>query len=123
MFKRLSVIFLLNILCFSCKKKEEQNYFYKNLEREKKEQLFFNIGKVYFKNNCNGCHRKGGTDNFLEFTIKEDKYEFEFLKAFITNQDSLIKSGNEEEFNNLAYRHKFDLKNNEVKAIIYYLKK
>lgn len=129
MIKRLSVIFLLIILCFSCKKKEEQNDFYENLEKGKKEKLLFNVGKVYFQNNCKGCHRKGGTDNFLEFTIKEDKYEFDFLKAYITNQDSLIKSGNEEalrikvEFNNLPYRHKFDLNDNEVKSIIYYIKK
>lgn len=129
MVKRLSLIFLLTIVCFSCKKEEEQNVFYENLEREKKDELLFNVGKVYFQNNCKGCHRKNGTDNFLKNSIINDKYGFSFFKNFVTNQDSLIKNGNKialdlQDFsNNQPYRHKFNLNDKELKAIIYYLKK
>ena len=120
---------LLLLLFISCKKETEKNNFYENLEKEKKEKLLFGIGKVYFENNCKDCHKKYGTDNFLVYSMKNDKYEFDFLKAYITNQDSLINSGNEfaikmkEEFNNLPFRHNFKLNDNELKAIIYYLKK
>ena len=119
---------MLLMLFMSCKKEIENNDFYENLEKEKKEKLFFNIGKVYFENNCKGCHRKSGTDNFLVYAIKDDKYEFDFLRSFIQNQDSLIKSGNElaikikEENDNRPYRHKFELNDNEIKSILYYLK-
>ncbi|MGX7666712.1 hypothetical protein [Flavobacterium pedocola] len=119
---------ILLLLSISCKKEIERNDFYENLEKEKKEKLLFNIGKVYFENNCKGCHNKYGTDNFLVYGIKNDKYKFVFLRAFINNQDSLIKNGNEtaikmnEEYNNFPYRHKFKLNDNEIKSILYYLK-
>jgi hypothetical protein len=125
-----SVIFSLIVILFiSCKKGSDENDFYENLEKERKEKLLYGIGKVYFENNCNGCHKKSGTDNFLVYAIKGDKYDFEFLKAYINDQDSLIKSGDElatkmkKEYNNMPYRHKFKLKDSEIKSIIYYLKR
>lgn len=127
--KKLNLKYLTLLLLFiSCKKEIEKNDFYENLEKEKKEKLLLSIGKVYFENNCKGCHRKYGTDNFLVYAIKNDKYKFDFLRSFINNQDSLIKNGNEiaikmnEEYNKFPYRHKFELNDNEIKSIIYYLK-
>ncbi|MEZ4792669.1 MAG: c-type cytochrome [Gelidibacter sp.] len=103
-------------------KKEEVSFEQKQLALEK-------IGQIYYERNCIKCHGKRGVkDQLLEYAIKADKYEFDFIKAYVTNQDSLIKNGNKialglKDWSNQDYLHRFDVNDNEIKAIIYYLKK
>ncbi|GGF29649.1 c-type cytochrome [Flavobacterium limi] len=127
-FKIFSFIFLC--IFISCKEKENyQNDYYQKLALEKNEKIFEAIGKMYFEKNCLGCHaNKGAKDNYLEYAIKDDKYEFLFLKNFITQQNSLLKNKNKEALalkdwsNNNVYLHSFNFNENEIKAILHYLK-
>ncbi|MFD1604313.1 c-type cytochrome [Flavobacterium artemisiae] len=122
---------LVLIFLVSCKdKKIEENKFYEKLDLQKKEIVLENIGKKYFEKNCYGCHaNKGAKDNHLENAIQSDKYNYQFLKNFITKQDSLLKNKNKDALalkdwsNNNTYVHNFELNESEIKAILYYLKK
>jgi len=96
-----------------------------------KNMMMEKIGETYYQRNCIKCHAsKSAKDNFLVSSIRNEKFEFEFLNYYITNQDSLIKNGNKEaiavkeNYNpNSAFNHNFKLNRNEVKSIVYYLKK
>ena len=89
------------------------------------------IGETYYQNNCIKCHTsKNAKDNVLVSAIRNEKFSFEFLKCYITNQDSLIKNGNKEaiavkeSYNpKSVFNHNFKLNRNEVKSIVFYLKK
>ncbi|MBE8728331.1 c-type cytochrome [Flavobacterium hungaricum] len=123
--------FVFLVILISCKKKEiEENDFYKKRTQEKNERVLEAIGKKYFEKNCYGCHAdKGAKDNHLENAIQNDKYNYQFLKNFITKQDSLLKNKNKEALalkdwsNNNSYVHNFEFNESEIKAILYYLKK
>ncbi|MRX70143.1 Cytochrome c [Flavobacterium resistens] len=126
-------IFNLIILVFliSCKKKEvEGNKFYEELSMQRKEMLLENIGKKYYEKNCVSCHAgKDAKDNFLVNSVRNQKRNESFFIDFITKQDSLLKYENKEALalkdwsNENAYIHNFDFNDNEIKAILYYLKK
>lgn len=124
-------IFLILTTFISCKKKEvEKNKFYEELALEKGEILLENIGKKYYEKNCINCHGgKNAKDNFLEYSIRDQKRNEKFYIDFITKQDSLLKNGNKEAVklrywsNQNAYLHNFDFNDSEVKSILYYLKK
>ncbi|MFB9079205.1 c-type cytochrome [Flavobacterium procerum] len=115
----------------SCKRKEKDgNDFYQKKAKETNEKVLDAIGKIYFEKNCLKCHaNRGAKDNYLENAIKNDRHEYQFLKNFITKQDSLLKSKNKKALalkdwsNNNPYLHDFNLNENEIKAILYYLKK
>ncbi len=124
------LLLLLSIfLIFSCKNKENTDSDYlKKLETEKKEKLLFSIGKTYFEKNCISCHKLNakGISN-LDYSFRSNKLSVNFLSKFITNQDSLIKTKNEEaekilEFFGDIYNHNFKFNEEETKSIIYYIK-
>ena len=121
-------ILFISVACSESDKNQKSEK--EELTFEKKQIALERIGKIYYERNCIQCHaKKGVKDQILEYAIKSDRYEFEFLKAYLTNQDSLIKNGNEtalelkERWNDQTYLHDFELNDKEVKAIIYYLKK
>lgn len=124
-------LFLAFICLCSCNNKEKiENKFYVRQTQLEKEVLFENIGKRYFEKNCLACHAsKGAKDNFLEQSIKSEKYKTDFLINYITKQDSLLKNRNKDALaikewsNNNSYLHSFNFNDREIKAILYYLNK
>lgn len=128
MLKQLTRI-LFFIFFISCQQKDKtRNEFYEKLEEERKADLLFTVGRLYFDNNCQSCHRKGGTDNFMEQAVKNEKYDYDFFKYYLLNQDSLLKNGNKTAIEKRSdspdnlYRHRFKLKDSESKAVFYYIK-
>ncbi|MEW5677253.1 c-type cytochrome [Flavobacterium enshiense] len=125
--KLLLILFIF--LIFSCKNKENTDSDYlQKIELEKKERLLFSIGKTYFEKNCISCHKLGakGISN-LDYSFKSNNFSMDFLSKFITKQDSLTKSENEEaakilEFFGDIYNHNFKFNEEETKSIIYYIK-
>ena len=125
------IVSFLILICFiSCKKKEvEENKFYEKLALERKEILLENIGKIYYEKNCIKYHAgKDAKDNFLENSVRNEKWSERFFIDFITKQDSLLKFRNnnavklKEWSNNNSYLHNFKFNDNEVKAILFFLK-
>ncbi|HLV52321.1 MAG TPA: cytochrome c [Flavobacterium sp.] len=110
--------------CTNSKKNIEQDFMLEyNSEKLEK------AGQVLYSRFCFGCHSsKGSTDNFLVGNILNDYYDVHFLIAYVNRQDSLLKHKNElalklkETYNDNIYIHQFDLTEQEVKAIVYYLK-
>lgn len=129
----MKIIILIGILfiSISCNKSNKnQKLETKEFTLDQKQIILEKVGQIYYKRNCTDCHgRKGVTDQFLEYAIKSDQYEFEFLRAYLTNQDSLLKNKNlialglKDTWNNHPYLHKFDMNDEEIKAILHYLKK
>ncbi|WP_435261833.1 c-type cytochrome [Tenacibaculum sp. nBUS_03] len=124
------LISLLFILISCNTSNEKQNLGKNGLTFEQQQIVLEKIGQIYYMKNCKICHgKKGVKDQFIEYAIKNDRYEFDFLKRYLTNQDSLLKNGNKtalelkEIWNNSPYIHKFEMNENEIKSIIYYLKK
>lgn len=85
-------------------------------------------GEVLYNTHCKMCHaNRSAKDNMLRAAVVSEQYEFEYLRQYITKQDSLVNGGNKEviakrEEYNSAYLHSFELTDNEVKAILFYLK-
>ena len=86
------------------------------------------IGQIYYEKNCVMCHgQRRGLHNMLRDALLREDYDFQYLKNYITKQDSLVNAGNKEaiakrnEYNS-AYLHSFELTDNEIKAILFYLK-
>ncbi|WP_396193432.1 c-type cytochrome [Flavobacterium collinsii] len=128
----IKILIFVSFFCLiSCNKKEiQKNEFYEKLAMQKKEILLEGIGKKYFEKNCLGCHaNKGAKDNFLEYSIKNQKYRVDFFRDYITKQDSLLRNGNKDalaikEWSNYnSYFHSFVFNKSEAEAIFYYLKK
>ncbi|WP_091146875.1 c-type cytochrome [Flavobacterium caeni] len=128
---KIHVFSILIFLFCSCVKSEKViDERERKLENIDKSVFLTNIGKKYYEDNCIKCHAsKSAKDNILLYAIVNDKYDFEFLRAFVTNQDSLVKASNKEAiaikkeyFPNSAMNHNFKLSRTEIKSIIYYLK-
>ncbi|TMI74336.1 MAG: cytochrome c [Bacteroidetes bacterium] len=86
-----------------------------------------NQGKSLFQKNCGACHNVLITDNHLAGVIQ--RVGESYLKLYVTRQDSLIKAKDKyalelkREFENLATVHNFKFSNEQLNAIIAYLKK
>lgn len=122
------LIFLFIISCGNADRKTDHQD--DELSYEQKKLTIEKVGQIYYERNCLKCHaNKGMRDQHLEYAIKSDKYEFEFLKSYLTNHDSLIQNENEialelkKEWGDQTFLHEFELNENEIKALIYYLKK
>lgn len=120
----LAIIFLINIGCHHSEKNVAQDFVLEyNSQKLKK------TGEVLYSKFCVQCHgSKVANGNFFVGNIKNDKYELSFLIDYINHQDSLLTHKNQmaikikEEYGNIDYLHRFNLTEQEVKAIIYYLK-
>jgi mono/diheme cytochrome c family protein len=86
-----------------------------------------NEGKSLFVKNCGSCHKVWATDSYLAGIV--DRVGEDYLKLYVTKQDSLIKAKNKHAlevkkmFGNLANVHNFKFSNEQFNAIIAYLKK
>jgi mono/diheme cytochrome c family protein len=84
-------------------------------------------GQALFRINCNKCHAIFKTDNFLEGVVQ--RLGEHYLKLYLTRQDSLTKVKDKhalevkEIFGNLGNSHNFDFSEEQLNAIIAYLKK
>ena len=120
----MKIIYLLSFLLvlFSCKNVDDKDRERIKADKAKQEseaietqgRALEKIGETYFLNNCQMCHGpKDAKDNILQYAILDDHHNFEFLKAYVTNQDSLLKAGNtkalelKDMFNNQPYLHNF----------------
>lgn len=84
-------------------------------------------GKILFKTNCSSCHAIFKTDNYLQGVVQ--RVGENYLKLYLTKQDSLIKANDryalelKKTFGNLGNSHNFDFSDEQLNAIISYLKK
>jgi len=125
--KKIILFFILFVMFGSCtnSKKKEKKAFVLEYNSKKIEKA----GQVLYVKFCIECHgNKDATDNFFASNIRNDKYELNFLANYINHQDSLLQNKDElvlkikEEWNNINYIHNFNLTEQEIKAISYYLK-
>ena len=84
-------------------------------------------GKTIFIADCKVCHGgKDRTDNYLEGVV--ERIGVNYLKLYLTKQDSLITAKNKyalrlkDTFGNLANSHNFKYSDEQLNAIIEYLK-
>jgi mono/diheme cytochrome c family protein len=86
-----------------------------------------NQGKLLFVKNCGSCHKILATDNYLAGVVQ--RVGEDYLKLYVTKQDSLITAKNKyalelkRVFGNLANVHNFKFSDEQLNAIIAYLKK
>lgn len=84
-------------------------------------------GELLFKANCNDCHGIFKTDNLLEGVVQ--RLGENYFKVYLTKQDSLIKAQDKYALNLKAVfghhtnSHNFDFSEEQLNAIISYLKK
>jgi mono/diheme cytochrome c family protein len=84
-------------------------------------------GQRLFTANCSRCHKIFATDNYLQGVVQ--RVGENYLKLYLTRQDSLIKAKDKyalevkKAFGNLGNSHNFDFSDEELNAIIAYLKK
>ncbi len=88
----------------------------------------FKLGQFIFNLDCIDCHAgKHRTDNILIDNIVQGVGE-KYLKLFLTKEDSLVAAKNKytvslkAEFGNLANSHNFKYSDEQLNAIIEYLK-
>ena len=93
----------------------------------KKESKLFEKGKTIFINDCKVCHvMKYHGHNFLDGIFK--RVDSSYFKLYITKQDSLIKSDDKYametkiNFGNNDMIHSFTYNDEEIEALIEYLK-
>ncbi|CAM4169103.1 MULTISPECIES: c-type cytochrome [Flavobacterium] len=93
----------------------------------KKESKLFEKGKTIFIGDCKVCHvMKYHGHNFLNGIFK--RVDSSYFKFYITKQDSLLKSNDKyaletkKNFGNNGMIHSFKYNNEEIKALLDYLK-
>ena len=87
----------------------------------------YNKGLALFRSDCNRCHvTKGRLHNHLErVTTRMDE---EYIKLFLTSQDSLVEAKDDyviklkQVWGNLDFNHQFNYSDDQLDAIIEYLK-
>ena len=91
------------------------------------ESELFKKGKEIFIADCNACHvQKERLHNFLEDIF--EKIDTSYFKIYITKQDSLLNNKDtyalerKENFGLNGMIHSFKYNNEEIKALIEYLK-
>jgi mono/diheme cytochrome c family protein len=89
--------------------------------------IVINQGKTLFVTNCNSCHAILKTDNYLQGVVQ--RLGENYLKLYLTRQDSLISTkdkhalGLKREFGNLGNSHNFDFSDEQLNAIIEFLRR
>lgn len=85
------------------------------------------FGLSVAKTNCWVCHKFNyATENLLEGVVQ--RVGIEYLKLYITKQDSLLAAKDEyalnlkKKFNNMANSHNFKLSEGELAALIEFMK-
>lgn len=88
----------------------------------------FVIGKDLFKEDCTMCHSENGIINTRYLKENIDNVGHNYFRAFITNQDSLVKNKDiyaikvKEEYNYMANAHNFKYSTAEINGLIEYIK-
>ncbi|AUC76406.1 c-type cytochrome [Olleya sp. Bg11-27] len=88
----------------------------------------YSIGKELFKEDCTMCHKERGIINIRYMVETFENVGHNYFKAFITNQDSLVKIKDiyaikvKEEYNYTANAHNFKYSEKEINGIIEYIK-
>ena len=127
-FKRLglaTIIFITN-----CKNEQTQKNFETDSIKYTKsmgDSTNYKIGEAIFISDCSTCHvSKKSTDNLLVGAVQ--RVGTDYLKLFLTSQDSLIKSANKyaidlnKEFGNQPFRHHFQFSDKQLNSLVEYLK-
>jgi len=89
--------------------------------------VIINQGRALFAANCGSCHAILKTDNYLAGVV--ERVGVNYLKLYVTKQDSLIKAKDKyalelkKAFGNLGNSHNFNFSDQQLNAIIAYLKK
>lgn len=116
---------MINIVCNRSEKNVARDFVL-----DDNSQKLEKTGEVLYDKFCVDCHgSKVANDNFLAGNIQNNKYELSFLMDYINNQDSLLQHKNElaikikKEWRDNEYIHNFKLTEQEIKAIVYFLKK
>jgi len=84
-------------------------------------------GKSLFTTNCGACHSIFKTDNYLQGIVQ--RLGSNYLKLYMTKQDSLTEAKNEyalkvkQAFGNMGNSHNFKFSDEQLNAIIAFLKK
>jgi mono/diheme cytochrome c family protein len=91
------------------------------------DSALYHRGEAIFRLDCNACHVvKNKLHNYLEGVV--DRVGKDYLKLYLTKQDSLVfaKDNNalmlKRMWNNMANSHNFKYTEEELNAIIEYLK-
>ena len=91
------------------------------------DSVLFNKGLVLFESDCNRCHvSKGRLHNYLDRVTT--RMEEDYIKLFLTRQDSLIEAKYDyviklkNFWGNLDFNHQFSYSDDQLDAIIEYLK-
>ena len=122
----LSIIFefsLFIVLFTSCKKNDNSN---NNYVTQYNYQKLKETGKFIYNKNCLECH---GNITANGNNIRRINYDFNFLKNYITKQDSLLSIKDEktlmikQNYKDNDYIHKFNLTYSELKALQLHLNK
>jgi cytochrome c2 len=89
------------------------------------EKLNIKLGRTIFRNDCQTCHAKGKTDDYLEGVV--NRVGEPYLKMYLTNQDSLTNARDKyalalkEMWGHLGNNHNFKYTQEELNALIRYL--
>jgi hypothetical protein len=84
-------------------------------------------GEILFRENCAVCHKVFGNHNFLDGVVQ--RYGRNFVKLYITKQDSLLKANDsialdrKSIYSNAEFIHKFQFSEFQLNAIIVFLVK
>jgi cytochrome c1 len=91
------------------------------------QKLNIDLGKTLFRADCSMCHvAKYKTDNLMEGIV--NRIGENYLRKYLTKQDSLLNAKDKyalalkESWGNLANSHNFKYSDEELNALIQYLK-
>ena len=91
------------------------------------DSTLYHRGEAIFRTDCNACHvAKDKLHNYLEGVV--DRVGKDYLKLYLTKQDSLVSAKDSNAlmlkrvWNNMANSHNFKYSEEELNAIIEYLK-
>ena len=123
-------IFLI-IMLIACQETEQMSSEAKNKTAPSFDENAFAKGESLFNEQCLKCHAIGKKDGFnmnfwKQVPGKNDSAKLEWFKIYLSNSDSLAKSGDtnavalKDEYNNVnSHQHKLSKK--EVEQIVYYM--
>lgn len=86
------------------------------------------VGKTLFENQCNACHKiHRRKKSNLDYSFDKENFDHDFLKKFITKEDSSVSVKNKlalkilENFSQYYITHNFSFFDTEATAIIHYI--
>lgn len=125
----ISVILLAGYFFYQTTTLKEQNRFGVRVQQyliDSISSVQRDFGLSIAKTNCWACHKFYSKHNFLQGVVQ--RVGEEYLSAFITNQDSLIRIGDtyaiemKASFSNLKNSHNFNFSKSELTALIEFLR-